>query len=189
MGKKNKSSSSSAAKSSTPTRAYVAAAVVAALVAVAFAAFASPSWLAPVLSSAEAQRKATLERPPPVEKSRTKDRAKSKGSSDKGGAKGSDTAGKASKSESGSSDAAGAGLRDRSDNCAGWAASGECAKNPAYMADECALSCKGQQPTQQAATQESSAREDTWTVDWPVPELQPDLARAMAEKSCVWSDQ
>tara|TARA_B110001452_G_scaffold217633_1_gene189203 strand:+ start:1425 stop:2846 length:1422 start_codon:yes stop_codon:yes gene_type:complete len=132
-----------------------------------------------MLSSAEAQRKATLERPPPVERSRTKDRAKSKGGSDKGG-KGSDTAGKASKSESGSSDAAGAGLRDKSDNCAGWAASGECANNPAYMADECALSCKGQLPTQQAAKQES-AREDTWTVDWPVPELQPDLARAMAE--------
>ena len=34
-------------------------------------------------------------------------------------------------------------LHDKGDGCAGWAASGECTKNPAYMRDTCALSCQG----------------------------------------------
>ena len=48
--------------------------------------------------------------------------------------------------------APGAVLRDKSGNCAAWAAGGECAKNPVYMGNECALSCKAQERPQQAAT-------------------------------------
>lgn len=48
--------------------------------------------------------------------------------------------------------AAGAVLRDKSGNCAAWAASGECATNPVFMTNECALSCKGQERPRQAAT-------------------------------------
>ena len=64
-------------------------------------------------------------------------------------------------------------MRDQHSSCGGWAAKGECAKNPTFMASECAESCSG---TEAAAAA-------TALADWG--ELQGSTGTADSKASSV----
>ena len=81
---------------------------------------------------------------------------------------------------------------DLEPHCATWAAQGECANNPTFMAASCARSCAGMlsaealQVQQQPSTkngQKTTAKGEVKSVkvDWSPPTLPADLAAAQAE--------
>jgi len=69
------------------------------------------------------------------------------------------------------SPAASAQAADQHSSCGGWAAKGECAKNPTFMASECAESCSGTEAAAAAAA----------LADWS--ELQGSAATADSKKA------
>ena len=164
-----------AAKASDSSRLYIAAAVFAAVLG---------TFAAGVIDLSAAQPEkapaAVMERPPPVERATA---AKSKAAS-------SDPADVRAQPE-----AAADGKRDKNPSCATWAAGGECANNPAFMATDCAASCRGMLPEQSepvavagGQTEPEASLEpeaEGLTNLWPAPQLPPELERAQAESDAL----
>ena len=73
------------------------------------------------------------------------------------------------------------GRVDFNENCATWAAAGECERNPGYMATECLKSCtKLEAPTTSAVKAQQDGVRST-KVEWPMPELPAALAEAQQQ--------
>jgi len=171
---KHKKEQAKAAKASDSSRPYIAAAVFAAVLG-AFAAGVID------LSAAQPEKApaAVMERPPRVERATAKSKAAS-----------SDPADVRAQPE-----AAADGKRDKNPSCATWAAGGECTNNPAFMASDCAASCRGMLPEQsepvavaggQAEPKASLEPEaEGLTNLWPAPQLPPELERAQAESDAL----
>ena len=100
-------------------------------------------------------------------------------------------------------DAAGE-LLDNDPNCVGWAAGGECTKNPSFMASDCAFSCRGQlgsgsapsapasvvglvqpQPQQQQQQQSGGAVDSRREFAQAAGLIQPDEVKPAAEASAT----
>ena len=172
---KHKKEQAMAAKASDSSRLYIAAAVFAAVLG---------TFAAGVIDLSAAQPEkapaAVMERPPPVERATA---AKSKAAS-------SDPADVRAQPE-----AAADGKRDKNPSCATWAAGGECANNPAFMATDCAASCRGMLPEQSepvavagGQTEPEASLEpeaEGLTNLWPAPQLPPELERAQAESDAL----
>ena len=171
---KHKKEQAKAAKASDSSRPYIVAAVFAAVLG-AFAAGVID------LSAAQPEKApaAVMERPPRVERATAKSKAAS-----------SDPADVRAQPE-----AAADGKRDKNPSCATWAAGGECTNNPAFMASDCAASCRGMLPEQsepvavaggQAEPKASLEPEaEGLTNLWPAPQLPPELERAQAESDAL----
>ena len=171
---KHKKEQTKAAKASDSSRLYIAAAVFVAVLGAFAAGIIDLSAAQPEKAPA-----AVTERPPPVERATAKSKAAS-----------SDPANVRAQPK-----AAADGKRDKNPSCATWAADGECTNNPAFMASDCAASCRGMLPEQSEpvavagghAEPEASLEPEAegLTNLWPAPQLPPELEKAQAESDAL----
>ena len=193
MAKHTKKEQAKNDKAGDSSRLYIALAVFAAMLAVGFGAAGGMIDF----SAAQPQKApaAVMERPPPVERMPVKAKAASKPGADISEVDVRVVDERTRRAQP--AEAVADTRRDKNSECATWAAAGECANNPAFMASDCATSCQGMLPEQSEpvsavgaqGTQEAQQGEQSKPLEqpeeldnlWPAPQLSAEMEHAQAE--------